>query len=70
MLLQGISDPLLLGRAKTEGMVCQVAILAVSDALVGIVVVIFNYWLVKHLKNAYVKSDDITSLIKCATRVL
>ena len=49
MLLQGISDPLLLRRAETEGMVRQIAILAMSDTLVGIIIVIFNYWFVKHL---------------------
>jgi hypothetical protein len=49
MLLQGISDPLLLRRAETEGMVRQIAILAMSNTLVGIVVVIFHNGFVKHL---------------------
>ena len=49
MLMQGISDPLLLGRTETEGMVCQIAILAMGDTLIGIVIVIFNNRFVKHL---------------------
>jgi hypothetical protein len=49
MLLQGISDSLLLRRAETEGMVRQIPILAMSNTLVGIIIVIFNYWFVKHL---------------------
>ena len=49
MLMQGISDPFLLRRAETERMVCQIAILAMGDALIGIVIVIFNNRFVKHL---------------------
>jgi hypothetical protein len=30
-------------------MVRQIAIFAMSNTLVGIVIVIFNYWFVKHL---------------------
>ena len=49
MLMQGISDPFLFRGTETEGMVCQIAILAVGDTLIGVVIVIFNNRFVKHL---------------------